>query len=87
MSLAKDHKNGHLVNVKQTARWSKPGDMYSHVAKSRVRDKLIDEASDATELAMEYYELYFKTIERLRNRFRMAELNNDPRVEYVRRRP
>ena len=44
--------------------------------------KLIDDASDATELAMEYYDLYFKTIERLRNRFRMAELNNDPKVEY-----
>ena len=31
---------------------------------------------------MQYYDLYFKTIERLRNRFRMAELNNDPKVEY-----
>ena len=79
-SLAKDDKNAHLVNVKPSAD-GKPGDLYTHVA-TRVRDKLIDDASDATELAMEYYELYFKTIERLRNRFRMAELNNDPRVEY-----
>ena len=79
-SLAKDDKNAHLVNIKPTAD-GKPGDMYTHVA-TRVKDKLIDDASDATELAMEYYDLYFKTIERLRNRFRMAELNNDPRVEY-----
>ena len=79
-SLAKDDKNAHLVNVKPSAD-GKPGDLYTHVA-TRVRDKLIDDASDATELAMEYYDLYFKTIERLRNRFRMAELNNDPRVEY-----
>jgi DNA-directed RNA polymerase len=79
-SLAKDDKNAHLVNIKPTTD-GKPGDMYTYVA-TRVRDKLIDDASDATELAMEYYDLYFKTIERLRNRFRMAELNNDPRVEY-----
>ena len=79
-SLAKDNKNAHLVNVKPTAD-GKPGDMYTHVA-TKVKDKLIDDASDATELAMQYYDLYFKTIERLRNRFRMAELNNDPRVEY-----
>ena len=79
-SLAKDDKNAHLVNIKPTAD-GKPGDMYTHVA-TRVKDKLIDDASDATELAMQYYDLYFKTIERLRNRFRMAELNNDPRVEY-----
>ena len=31
LSLAKDHKNGHLVNVKPTQD-NKPGDMYSHVA-------------------------------------------------------
>ena len=80
MSLAKDDKNGHLVNVKPS-KDGKPGDMYTYVAE-RVKDKLIDDASDATELAMTYYDLYFKTIERLRNRFRMAELNNDPRVEY-----
>ena len=79
-SLAKDDKNGHLVNIKPS-KDGKPGDMYSHVA-TRVKDKLIDDASDATELAMTYYDLYFKTIERLRNRFRMAELNNDPKVEY-----
>ncbi|WP_347851816.1 DNA-directed RNA polymerase [Planktomarina sp.] len=79
-SLAKDDKNAHLVNVKPTTD-NKPGDMYTYVAE-RVRNKLIDDASDATELAMEYYDLYFKTIERLRNRFRMAELNNDPKVEY-----
>jgi len=79
-SLAKDDKNAHLVNIKPTTD-GKPGDMYTHVA-TRVRDKLIDDASDATELAMQYYDLYFKTIERLRNRFRRAELNNDPRVEY-----
>ena len=79
-SLAKDDKNAHLVNIKPTTDGA-PGDMYTYVA-TRVRDKLIDDASDATELAMEYYDLYFKTIERLRNRFRMAELNNDPRVEY-----
>ena len=80
MSLAKDDKNGHLVNVKPS-KDGKPGDMYTYVAE-RVKDKLIDDASDATELAMTYYDLYFKTIERLRNRFRMAELNNDPKVEY-----
>ena len=79
-SLAKDDKNAHLVNIKPTTD-GKPGDMYTHVA-TRVKDKLIDDAFDATELAMQYYDLYFKTIERLRNRFRMAELNNDPRVEY-----
>ena len=79
-SLAKDDKNAHLVNIKPTAD-GKPGDMYTHVA-TRVKDKLIDDASNATELAMQYYDLYFKTIERLRNRFRMAELNNDPKVEY-----
>ena len=79
-SLAKDDKNGHLVNVKPTTD-NKPGDMYTYVA-TNVKNKLMDDATDATELALQYYDLYFKTIERLRNRFRMAELNNDPRVEY-----
>jgi DNA-directed RNA polymerase len=79
-SLAKDDKNAHLVNIKPAVD-EKPGDMYTYVA-TRVKDKLIDDASDATELAMKYYDLYFKTIERLRNRFRMSELNNDLKVEY-----
>ena len=78
-SLAKDDKHAHLVNIKPTSD-SKPGDMYTHVAE-RVRAKLLDDASHESELAMQYYDLYFKTIERLRNRFRIAELNNDPRAE------
>ncbi len=80
LSLAKDDKNGHLVNLKPT-KDGKPGDLYTYVAE-RVKNKIIDDASNATDLAMQYYDLYFKTIERLRNRFRMAELNNDPKVEY-----
>ena len=78
-SLAKDDKHAHLVNVKPNG--SKPGDMYTFVSE-KVRTKLTDDASHETELAFKYYELYFKTIERLRNRFRIAELNDDPRVEY-----
>jgi len=78
-SLAKDDKHAHLVNVKPTSD-SKPGDMYTYVAE-RVRAKLLANASHESELAMQYYDLYFKTIERLRNRFRIAELNNDPRAE------
>ena len=80
LGLAKSDKHGHLVNLKPNAD-GKPGDLYSYIA-SKVRDKVMDDASNASEEAMQYYDLYFKTIERLRNRFRMAELNNDPRVEY-----
>ncbi len=78
-SLAKDDKNAHLVNVKPTDD-SKPGDMYTHVA-SKVSAIMHEDAKSATDLALQYYDLYFKTIERLRNRFRIAELNNDPNVE------
>lgn len=80
MSLSGDSKNGHLVNIRKT-KDGRPGDLYTFVAE-KVRDKIIDEASHETELAFKYYDLYFKTIERLRNRFRIAEANNDPRVEY-----
>ena len=80
LGLAKSDKHGHLVNLKPNAD-GKPGDLYSYIA-SKVRDKVMDDASNASEEAMQYYDLYFKTIERLRNRFRMAELNNDPRTEY-----
>lgn len=80
MSLAGDSKNGHLVNVRKT-KDGRPGDLYTFVAE-KVRDKIIGDASNETELAFKYYDLYFKTIERLRNRFRIAEANNDPRVDY-----
>ena len=80
LGLAKSDKHGHLVNLKPNAD-GKPGDLYSYIA-SKVRDKVMDDASNASEEAMQYYDLYFKTIERLRNRFRMAELNNCPTAEY-----
>src|SRR6056300_925914 len=78
-SLAKDDKNAHLVNIKPTND-NKPGDMYSYVA-SKVSQIMHEDAKNATDLALQYYNLYFKTIERLRNRFRVAELNNDPNTE------
>ena len=78
-SLAKDDKNAHLVNVKQTAD-NKPGDMYSHVAVS-VKDLMHQEALKSDKLAFEYYDLYFKGIEKLRNKTRSAELNKDKKAE------
>ena len=78
-SLAKDENHAHLVNVKPTID-NKPGDMYSHVAVSVV-DKMHKEAEKADDVALDYYNLYFKGIEKLRNRFRIAELNNDKKSE------
>ena len=78
-SLAKDEKHAHLVNVKPSTN-NKPGDMYSHVAVSVV-DKMHKEAEKADDIALNYYDLYFKGIEKLRNRFRTAELNNDKKSE------
>jgi len=78
-SLAKDDNHAHLVNVKPTTD-NKPGDMYSHVAVSVV-DKMHKEAEKADDIALDYYNLYFKGIEKLRNRFRIAELNNDKKSE------
>jgi len=78
-SLAKDDKNAHLVNVAKSND-NKPGDMYSHVAVSVV-DKMHKEAEKADDLALEYYNLYFKGIEKLRNKFRIAELNSDTKAE------
>ena len=78
-SLARDDKNAHLVNVAK-GNSNKPGDMYSHVAVSVV-DKMHKEAEKADDLALEYYNLYFKGIEKLRNKFRIAELNSDTKAE------
>ena len=77
--LAKDDKNAHLVNIKPTID-NKPGDMYTHVAIS-VIDKMHKEAEKANNIALDYYNLYFKGIEKLRNRFRTAELNNNKKSE------
>ena len=79
MSLAKDHKNGHLVNVKQTQD-NKPGDMYSHVAKS-VQTLMHNKAKEEDSRSLDYYNLYFKSIETIRNRWRVADLNNDISAE------
>ena len=78
-SLAKDDKHGHLVNIKPSLD-NKPGDMYSYVALSVV-DKMKVEAKKANSISHDYYNLYFKGIERLRNRFRNAELNNNNKSE------
>ena len=75
MSLAKDHKNGHLVNVKPTQD-NKPGDMYSHVAQS-VQSLMHSKAKEEDSRSLDYYNLYFKSIEKIRNRWRVADLNND----------
>ena len=82
-SLAKDDKHAHLVNVKPTTD-NKPGDMYSHVA-VEVRKAMSEEAKKANDLAYKYYDMYFKTIEKLRNRCRIAELNQDPKAENKRK--
>ena len=82
-SLAKDDKHAHLVNVKPTQD-NKPGDMYSHVA-VRVKDAMHEEAAKANDIALQYYNTYFKTIEKLRNRCRIAELNNSPKADIKRR--
>ena len=79
MSLAKDHKNGHLVNVKPTQD-NKPGDMYSHVAKS-VQAIMHNKAKEEDSRSLDYYNLYFKSIEKIRNRWRVADLNNDISAE------
>ena len=82
-SLAKDDKHAHLVNVKPTLD-NKPGDMYSHVA-VRVKDTMHEEAQKVNEIALKYYDIYFKGIEKLRNRCRIAELNNDPKADNKRK--
>ena len=81
-SLAKDNDNAHLVNVKQTAD-NKPGDMYSHVGKAVVLT-IADKVGEDEAVALENYDMYFKTIERLRNRCRDIESklgNKDPLSE------
>ena len=82
-SLAKDDKHGHLVNLKPTMD-NKPGDMYSHVA-VEVKDAMHKEAQTADTLAIEYYEIYYKGIEKLRNRCRMAEMTGNPKAETYRK--
>ncbi len=82
-SLVKDDKNGHLVNIKPTTD-SKPGDMYNHVAVS-VKDIMHNKAKEEDNLSLDYYNLYFKSIEKIRNRWRVAELNNDKNVENKKR--
>ena len=82
-SLAKDDKHGHLVNLKPTMD-NKPGDMYSHVA-VEVKDAMHREAQTADTLAIEYYEIYYKGIEKLRNRCRMAEMTGNPKAEIYRK--
>ena len=82
-SLAKDEINGHLVNVKPTDD-NKPGDMYAHVAKAVVL-KIADKIGEQEAIAFENYEIYFKTIEKLRNRCRLAELKEDPKAENKRK--
>lgn len=79
MSLAKDHKNAHLVNVKKTED-NKPGDMYSHVAQS-VQSTMHNKAKEEDSRSLDYYNLYFKSIEKIRNRWRVADLNNDISAE------
>lgn len=79
-SLSKDHDHGHLVNIKPTAD-NKPGDMYSHVAK-KVQLAMSEKAKESNEIAFKYYDIYFKGIEKLRNRLRKSELNGDPKVDY-----
>lgn len=82
-SLVKDDKNGHLVNIKATSD-NKPGDMYNHVAVS-VKDIMHNKAKEEDNLSLDYYNLYFKSIEKIRNRWRVAELNNDKKVENKKR--
>ena len=82
-SLVKDDKNGHLVNIKATAD-NKPGDMNNHVAVS-VKDIMHNKAKEEDNLSLDYYNLYFKSIEKIRNRWRVAELNNDKNVENKKR--
>ncbi|QLF87950.1 RNA polymerase [Pelagibacter phage Aegir EXVC013S] len=82
-SLVKDNKNGHLVNIKPTTD-NKPGDMYNHVAVS-VKDIMHNKAKEEDNLSLDYYNLYFKSIEKIRNRWRIAELNNDKNVENKKR--
>ena len=82
-SLARDEINAHLVNVKPTTN-NKPGDMYAHVAKAVVL-KIAEKIGEQEAIAFENYDLYFKTIEKLRNRCRIAELNNDPKAENKRK--
>ncbi len=82
-SLAKDDKHAHLVNVKPTTD-NKPGDMYSHVA-VQVKETMHEEAQKANSLAFEYYDIYYKGIEKLRNRCRISELNADPKADFKRK--
>lgn len=82
-SLAKDDINGHLVNLKPTED-NKPGDMYSHVA-VRVKEAMHKEAATADTLAIEYYDIFYKGIEKLRNRCRMAEMTGNPKAETLRK--
>ena len=71
-SLAKDDKHAHLANVKRTPD-DKPGDMYTHVAKAVIQ-QIAEKVGEEQSVALENYELFFKTIERLRNRCRETEL-------------
>ena len=78
-SLAKSDKHAHLVNLKPTTD-NKPGDMYSYVAQS-VREIMHNKAKDENPISLDYYNLYFKSIEKIRNRWRVADLNNDVSAE------
>ena len=82
-SLARDNEHAHLANVKPTPD-GKPGDMYQHVAQA-VLKHIHEEAIGIDQTAIDNYNLYFKTIERLRNRCRDAENRNDPKAENKRK--
>ena len=71
-SLAKDNDHAHLVNVKPTSD-GKPGDMYTHVAKAVIQ-QIADKVGEEQAIALENYEIYYKRIEKLRNKCRQYEL-------------
>ena len=78
-SLSKSNEHAHLVNLKPT-KDNKPGDMYSHVAQS-VQKIMHHKAKEQNPISLDYYNLYFKSIEKIRNRWRVADLNNDLSAE------
>lgn len=79
ISLAKDDIHAHLVNVKNSPD-GKPGDMYTYVA-NIVKDIISHKAKQEGQLNKDYYNLYFKSIEKIRNRWREADNNNDKTAE------
>ena len=82
-SLSKDNEHAHLANVKPTLD-GKPGDMYQYVAQA-VLAEIHNKAQNISDESRNNYNIYFKTIERLRNRCRLAENNGDKRAEYKRK--